>query len=56
MKLKIAAFVSVMIIALTSTIPVWAARPQPTAAPQDASTSASAAVTDDFIARLASDP
>ena len=55
MKLKIAAFVSVMIIALTSTIPVWAARPQQRLK-DNASTSASAAVTDDFIARLASDP
>ena len=63
MKLKIAAFVSMTIIALTSTVPVWAAQPQATAAPQGQSLykrlggyDALAAVTDDFIARLASDP
>jgi len=63
MRLKIAAFVSMTIIALTSTVPVWAARPQATAPPQGQSLykrlggyDALAAVTDDFIARLASDP
>ena len=60
MRLKIAAFVSMTIIALTSTVPVWAARPQATAPPQGQSLykrlggyDALAAVTDDFIARLA---